>query len=121
MRVYFDENFSTHLTAGFDCFQKGRKRESIEVFHITQDFAQGCADEDWIPGVAKKHGCVITQDLNIHRRKYQWELCKLHKVGFFFFDQPKKRPYSYWDWIDQVFKRWPAIKDISLNRPRPFG
>lgn len=121
MRIYFDENFSNHLAAGFNAFQKGRPSEGIEVFHITDDFSKGCPDEEWIPGIAKKHGCVITQDFNIHRRRPQWELCKKYKVGFFFFRQPKKKMYSYWVWIQEVFKRWEEIKEISISHTRPFG
>lgn len=121
MRIYFDENFSTHLTAGFDAFQKGRRSEGIEVFHITNDFPKGCPDETWIPGVAQKHACVITQDQNIYRREHQWELCREYQVGFFFFDQPKKKTYTYWAWIQEVFRRWDEIKHLATTRPRPFG
>ena len=121
MKIYFDENFSPHLVAGFRAFQEGRRSEYFEVLHVVDDFGQGCEDKKWISGVAQRHGCVITQDLNIHRRKYQWDLCRKYKVGMFFFNQPKKKKFDYWRWIEQVFKFWNQIKEISKTAERPFG
>ncbi len=120
MRIYFDENFSIHLKNGFEAFQRGRPSEEFYVIHVTEEFGRGCPDEIWIPGVAQKHGCVITQDTNINRRKYQWELCKKNKVGMFFFKQPNKRYFDYWQWVSRVFKFWDHIKLTSMN-PKPFG
>lgn len=102
MRIYFDENFSKYLAAGFNAFQKGSFSEEIEVFHLTDNFPEGSPDEEWIHGVAKQEACVITEDLNIYRTKSQWEIYKNYSVGFFFFKQPKKKMYSYWQWIQEI-------------------
>jgi hypothetical protein len=39
--------------------------------------------------VASKHGVVLTQDLNIHRTRAQWDLCRMNKIGVFFFKPPR--------------------------------
>ncbi|MDX6767535.1 MAG: hypothetical protein SFU85_12185 [Candidatus Methylacidiphilales bacterium] len=121
MRVYFDENFSPHLIAGFRTFQEGRKGEDFEVCSVVEEFDRGAADEDWIPEVAKRHGVIITQDINIHRTHAQWQLCQTHKVGVFFIKPPKKMGWSYWDIIRLTMKWWDEIKRLSREETRPFG
>jgi hypothetical protein len=121
MKIYFDENFSPYLAQGFNEFHKGGYNEGVEVIHITKDFCKGCKDEDWIPKVAQKHGCIVTQDLHIRKIPIQWNLCKKYEVGIFFFRRPKKRGYSYWEWIYQVFKRWEHIKESAFSKEKPFG
>ena len=71
--------------------------------------------------MAKRHGVIITQDLNIHRTRAQWELCQAHKVGVFFFKSPKEPGWSYWDIIRLVMKWWDVIKSQSRETTRPFG
>jgi hypothetical protein len=121
VKIFFDENFSPHLAKGFAAFQAGRKSESIEVLHCTDKFARGTRDEDWLPQVAKMHGVVITQDLNIHRMKAQWAICEQYKVGIFFFRPPKKMNYTYWQWISEVLKHWAKVKELAKNSTRPFA
>ena len=121
MKIFFDENFSPHLAEGLAAFQEGRKREEIEVLHCKEKFGRGAKDEDWLPQAARMHGVVITQDLNIHRTRSQWEICEQYKIGIFFFRPPKKSPYTYWEWIREVVKHWEAIKALGKSTPRPFA
>ena len=60
------------------------------VASVKDEFGRGAVDEVWIPGVASQHGVALTQDLNIHRVRAQWELCKANKIGIFFFKPPRK-------------------------------
>ena len=69
MRIYFDENFSPYLARAFRELEKGRPGDGIEVIHMTEEFERGTPDEEWLPAIAMKHGCVLTQDLNIQRTK----------------------------------------------------
>ena len=46
MKIYFDENFSPNLIAGFRAFQEGRKGEEFEVCSVVDEFGRGAADED---------------------------------------------------------------------------
>jgi PIN like domain len=121
MRLYFDENFAPQLVRGFHEFERGRPSEGIEVRHLTDEFARGTPDEEWLPGLASRHGCVLTQDLNISRTRLLWQLCEQNRIGIFFFRQPKKRKLDYWGWITKVFEVWPEIKGASKERSRPFA
>jgi PIN like domain len=121
MRIYFDENFSPSLVAGMREFQNGRRSEDVAVCSVEEEFGRGATDEVWIPGVALRHGVAITQDLNIHRTRAQWELCRTNKVGVFFFKPPRKKAWSYWDIAQLVVRHWPEIKKLAADKKRPFG
>ncbi|MFQ5604953.1 MAG: hypothetical protein ACE5HS_16920 [bacterium] len=110
-----------YLAKGFSEFQNGRKIEGVQVHHVAESFGRGIEDIIWIPKIAQMHGVVITQDLNIHRTRYLFQLCLEYKLGIFFFKPPKKKSYKYWEWIEQVLKRWALIKDYSINTKRPFS
>ncbi len=121
MRIYFDENFSPHLVEGIRQIQDGRKSEGVSVCSVKEEFGAGADDEVWIPSVASRHGVVITQDVNIHRTRAQWELCQANKIGVFFFKSPKKAGWSYWQIVQLVVRHWPEIKRLSEQSRRPFG
>lgn len=122
MRIYFDENFSPRLVAGIREFQNARKSEDIVVCSVEEEFGRGATDEVWIPGTALRHGVAITQDLNIHRTRAQWELCRANKIGVFFFKPPgKTKAWNYWDIVQLVVKHWPELKRQATETKRPFG
>ncbi len=121
MRIYFDENFSPHIARAFRELEKGRPGDAVEVCHITEEFARGTADEIWLPAIAMKHGCIITQDLNIRRTRLLWEICEKNKIGVFFFRPPKKEKYDYWGWVNKVFLHWAEIKYRAKSARRPFA
>jgi hypothetical protein len=120
MRIYFDENFSHRIAAGMREFQAARSSEGIEVISCPEEFGRGAADEDWIPKVASKRGIILTQDLNIHRTKAQWELCQRNKVGVFFF-KPPRGGWDHWIIVREVVNRWEEIKRLTTSDKRPFG
>ena len=122
MRIYLDENFSPHLIAGMRSFQEARRSEDTAVCSVEDEFGRGAPDEVWIPGVAQRHGIAITQDLNIHRSRAQWELCRANKIGVFFFKPPAKaKSWNYWDIVQLIVRHWPEIKTRSAEERRPFG
>jgi len=122
MRIYFDENFSPHLVAGIRAFQSARRSEDTVVCSVEEEFSRGAPDELWIPGIATRHGVAITQDLNIHRTRAQWELCKSNKIGIFFFKPPRKTmAWNYWDIVQLVVRYWPELKRQATDTRRPFG
>ena len=120
MRIYFDENFSHRIASGMGEFQKARPTEAVTVIWCPDEFERGAADEEWIPRVASKHGVVLTQDLNIHRTRAQWELCQLNKIGIIFF-KPPKAGWDHWVIVREVVNRWEEIKRIGATQKRPFG
>jgi hypothetical protein len=92
--------------------QDGRKSDDILVCSVIEEFGRGSPDETWIPAVASRHGVIITQDVNIHRLKAQWELCQSNKIGIFFVKPPKKG-WSYWDIVRLVVRWWPEISRLA--------
>jgi hypothetical protein len=121
MKVFFDENFSPHLSDGLNCFQCGTPKESIEVCHIAKFFYRGIPDDEWIPKVAQMHGVAITQDHEIRRTQYLFQLCQDNHLGIFFFKPPKKTPYAYWNLVEWVMNNWSAIKGLSQTTTKPFA
>jgi len=120
MRIYFDENFSHRIAAGMREFQDARRSEGVEVIWCPNEFERGAADEDWIPKVASKQRVILTQDLNIHRTKAQWELCQQNKVGVSFF-KPPRGGWTHWVIVREVVNRWEEIKRLAITNKRPFG
>ncbi|NQT16826.1 MAG: hypothetical protein HQ582_28980 [Planctomycetes bacterium] len=121
MKIFLDENFSKYIADALNCLQKGYRSEETEVLHIAEAFGKGSPDEEWIPRVAQMHGVILTEDMNIHRTKSQYALCENFKVGIVFFRPPKKRSFTYWQWVEIVMKHWAAIKEIAKNATRPFA
>jgi len=120
MRIYFDENFSPALIEGLRRIQEGRRSDDITVCSVSEEFKRGAPDETWIPGVASRHGVVITQDININRTRAQWELCRTNKIGVFFVRPPKKG-WSYWQIVQLIIRHWPKISELARDTERPFG
>ena len=118
MRIYFDENFSHRIASGMREFQSARSSEGVTVVWCPDEFERGAADEEWIPQVASKHGVVLTQDLNIHRTRAQWDLCQQNKIGIFFF-RPPKAGWGHWVIVREVLNRWEAIKRIAAPTMMP--
>lgn len=120
MRIYFDENFSHRIASGMREFQSARRSEGVEVIWCPDEFGRGAEDEHWIPKVASKQGVILTQDINIHRTKAQWELCQQNKVGVFFF-KPRRDGWDHWIIVREVVNRWEEIKRLARAGKRPFG
>lgn len=121
MRLYFDENFSPHLAHAFRELERGRPGDGVEVFHMTDEFPRGTPDEEWIPDISMKHGCVLTQDLNIQRTRLLWRICSENKIGIFFFRPPKQNKFDYWAWARKVLEHWAEIKGKARSTKRPFA
>lgn len=120
MRIYFDENFSPSLIEGLKRIQDGRRSDDIDVCSVADEFGRGTPDEIWIPGVASRHGMVVTQDININRTRAQWDLCRTNKIGVLFV-KPPKRGWSYWQIVQLIIRFWPQISNLARSTSRPFG
>lgn len=62
----------------------------------------------------------MTQDINIHRRRHQWELCQHYKIAIVFV-QPPKKGWGYWAIIQLIVKLWKEITDQTFKAKRPFA
>ena len=125
MTIYLDENLPPHLAEGFHILQfpEGLKTQRrIEVKYIPIVFGRGVKDVDWIPKVGNEEACVITQDINIHRRKHELELYKKNGIGMFFLKGPsKKQGLSIWQMVEALAKNWPEISQKAYTEKKPFA
>lgn len=125
MILYMDENMPAHLAAGFQLLQEPeglRTGYPVEVRYIPKVFGRGVKDEIWIPKLGEEGACVITQDINISRRKHELELYRKHKLGAFFLRGPsRKQGLSVWQMVQALAKNWPEICRIAHEVERPFG
>lgn len=125
MIIYLDENMPAHLAKGFDILQHPdgiKTQRNIKVIHLPDKFNFGARDIDWIPEIGREGPCVITQDINIHRRKHELELYRKHSVGIFFLrGKSKKQGLSIWEMVQTLAKHWDEITKIAIQEKRPFA
>jgi len=125
MIIYIDENMPSHLAAGFNMLQKPEGLKTgldIEVKFLLENFDRGSKDVDWIPKVGIEGSCVITQDINISRRRNEIDLYKKHGVGMFFLRSPnKKKGLSIWEMTQCLAKNWEEICYKARKEKRPFA
>jgi hypothetical protein len=92
-RIYPDENLSEYVADALNSLSKGYFPE-IEVVSTKKAFGKGTPDEDLIPAIGKARGILITRDVNILRTRMQYQLCRKHKLGVFFFETEQREPGS---------------------------
>lgn len=124
MIIYVDENLPQHVAEGFNTLQvpEGLKTGLLmEVKYIPTVFVRGVKDMDWIPNLGPG-ACVITQDININRRKHELELYRKHGVGMFFLrGASSKQGLSVWEMVQALAKHWPKISQIVHEEEPPFA
>ncbi len=125
MTIYFDENFPEHLVTGFSVLQQYEGVKvglNLEVAYIPKKFHRGIKDEDWIPKLDAKSSFVITQDINLTRRKLEIELYKKHSIGLFIVRGiSKKKGLSVWEMVELLSKNWSFIIDTIKRTSTPFA
>lgn len=125
MIIYLDENMPAHLAKGFNILQLPENHKTgynLEVRHLPADFEYGAEDIEWIPAAGKRKACIITQDINIQRRKHELELYREHKLGMFFLKGPsKKKGLKIWDMVTAMAKNWTEICKVIHEQKRPFA
>jgi len=125
MIIYLDENLPRHLAEGFQLLQapEGLKTgHRLDVRYIPTTFHRGVKDLEWIPLVGAEEGCVITQDVNISRRKHELALYRQHRLGLFFLrGTNKKLGMSVWEMVQTLAKHWSEISQIVYEEERPFA
>ncbi|MGN6615902.1 MAG: hypothetical protein ACTHJ5_01885, partial [Ilyomonas sp.] len=81
--IYLDENLSEYVADALNALGKGYFPD-VTVFSTKRKFGRGVPDEIIIPGIGEAKGILITKDINIHRRRMQYQLCQEFKIGVFF-------------------------------------
>ncbi|MCX2681463.1 hypothetical protein OOZ15_16025 [Galbibacter sp. EGI 63066] len=114
-----------HLADGFNTIQAPENLKTgnnIEVKYLPDVYGYGAKDIDWIPKVGKQKACVITQDINITRRKDELELYKKNNVGLFLLRGPsKKKGLAIMEMVEAIAKNWKEICDIAIKGNKPFA
>lgn len=120
-----DENMPPHVAEGFQILQEPeglRTGFPLEVRYIPKVFGRGVKDVDWIPQLGEEKACIITQDINISRRKHELALYQKFKIGAFFLRGPsKKQGLSVWEMVQALSRHWAEISRIVHEEERPFG
>jgi PIN like domain len=117
--IYLDENLSEYVAQALNFLNKGYFRD-VQVFSTKEHFGKGVKDEVIIPGIGKEEGVLITRDINIHKTKFQYELCKLHKIGVFFLAMPKNQN-KHWEMVKLLVVKWEDIIEKITQDRKPFA
>ncbi len=125
MIIYFDENMPLHLAQGFQILQAAEGLKTgypLEVRYIPTEFERGVKDEIWIPQLGRENACVITQDVNISRRKQELALYRHHKIGAFFSEVlVKNKVYPYGKWCKHSPKIGLALAKLYIKKSDLLG
>ena len=119
MNIYLDENLSEYVAQALNFLSKGYFRD-IQVYSTKEKFGKGVADEIIIPSIGKQEGILITRDINIHKTRFQFELCKQHKIGVFFLTLPKNQN-KHWEMVKALTDKWEVIVDKITSDKKPFA
>lgn len=125
MTLYFDENMPRHLVRAFEEIQKFESRKDgipLKIAYIPSFFGKGVKDEDWIPQLESGQSFVITQDINITRRKQELALYRKQQIGLFLVRaKSKKKGIKVWEMLETLAKNWPFIVQTIANKKPPFA
>ncbi len=110
MKCFFDENLGKQLACGLRGFGE-------DAVHLTDVFAPGTPDEEWLPYVGTNGYVLFTVDKRIRRRPLQQALIREYKVGAFFL---MGKSMSRWNYIRQVVMAWEKIEQTAKREPPPF-
>lgn len=114
--IYFDENFSQYVAAGFHSFEIPDGH--FKVFSTTQVFGFSATDEDIVKKMNKGSEFLITQDSDFKRTTQLIQLIRDNKIGVFLFRPPKGA--KYWDLLHYLYRAWPEIKGVCRTKAPPF-
>ncbi len=119
MEIYIDENLSEYVADALNSLNKGYFKDII-VYSTKIKLGKGQPDEIIIPFIGSNNGVLITKDLNIHKTRFQYQLCKEYKIGIFFLKMQKGMD-KHWEIVKLLINSWEDIFDIISKERKPFG
>ncbi|OGU35955.1 MAG: hypothetical protein A2315_15250 [Ignavibacteria bacterium RIFOXYB2_FULL_35_12] len=119
MEIFLDENLSEYVADAFNSLNKGYFRD-VQVFSTKVKFGKGAPDEEIIPEIGQISGILVTQDVNIHRMKLQYNLCSKFNLGIFFLALPKDQN-KHWEIVKLLVNNWKEIIHRSEKEKKPFA
>ncbi len=110
VEFFIDSCFGHQLDDGLKAF--GEK-----VTHLTEHFAEGEGDPEWLRVIGDKGLVLVTRDLKIRWRPLEIKALREHRVGAFFLGG---KNMAICQTIQQVVRNWPRMKDLAAKTKRPF-
>jgi len=117
--IYLDENLSEYVALALNFLNKGYFKD-VQVYSTKEKFGKGVKDEVIIPGIGKEDGILITRDFNIHKTRFQFDLCKQHKIGVFFLTLPKGQS-KHWEMVKLLIMKWEEMIEKIEKERKPFA
>ena len=117
--IYLDENLSEYVADALNSLDKGYF-QNVTVSSTKTKFGKGVPDEIIIPSIGKSGGVLITKDVNIHRSRMQYQLCKEYNLGVFFL-KPVKGLDKHWEIVKMLINNWEEIINLIIKDRLPFG
>jgi hypothetical protein len=119
IEVYLDENLSEYVADALNSLNKGYFNDVI-VYSTKIKFGKGQTDEVIIPSIGGTNGTFITKDLNIHKTRFQYQLCEQYKIGIFFIKMQKGMD-KHWEIVKLLINSWEESLDKISKEKKPFG
>ena len=119
IEIYLDENLSEYVADALNSLNKGYFKDVI-VYSTKLKLGKGEPDEVIIPFIGNTNGILVTKDLNIHKTKLQYQLCKEFKIGIFFLKMQRGMD-RHWEIVRLLINSWEEILDKIRRDKRPFG
>jgi hypothetical protein len=94
--------------------------KNILVYSTKIKFGKGQPDEIVIPSIGNSQGIMITKDLNIHKTRFQYQLCEQYGIGIFFLKMQKGMD-KHWEIVKLLINSWEEMLNIISKDKRPFG
>jgi len=119
IEIYIDENLSEYVADALNSLNKGHFTDVI-VYSTKIKFGKGQPDEIIIPSIGSAKGIMITKDLNIHKTRFQFQLCEQYEIGIFFLKMQKGSD-KHWEVVKLLINSWEEIIDKISKDKKPFG
>lgn len=117
--IYLDENLSEYVAQALNFLNKGYFKD-FQVLSTKEEFGKGVSDDVIIPVIGKDESILITRDINIHKTRFQFDLCKQYKLGVFFLTLPKKQN-KHWEMVKMLINHWEEVILKIESEKRPFA
>ena len=110
MTYFFDNNLSIKIVQIL-------KILDVDAIHLTEQYAPGTLDMEWIPGVGKKGYVIITLDGRIATRPPERKVLRQARVTsvFIYGKFPGKR---IWEQVMWILKHWDKIECAVASADR---
>ncbi|MCI0448619.1 MAG: hypothetical protein L0Y79_02395 [Chlorobi bacterium] len=116
--IYLAANLSPYVAEALNLLNR-KDFDKFRVYSTIDMFGEDAEDEDIIPVIGKENGILITKDYRL-KISFQYELCKQHNLGMFFF-KPEEKHLKHWDIVRLLIKNWEEMMSIIETKQRPFA